>query len=418
MRRAVGIVLSIVLLALVGGAVYMGLNSASESRQSGSSTGGKSATIRGLSGSEKKAFFDSEEVRLAFAKKGYVLEVDYAGSREIADQDLSKYDFVFPASSPSAERIKTKHKSLVKKTFTPFFTPMAIATWEPIVELLEKNGAVKQQKVEAGADTRKVPMLDVKAYLKLAKEQKRWNQLTGGAEAYNANKAVLVSTTDVRKSNSAAMYLALTSYVANGDAVVTAPDQQKKVMPVVGGLFLDQGFVENTSSGPFGSYLTVGMGKTPMVFAYEAQYLARQMAKDGSIQDSMRLMYPSPTIMSKQVFVSTSNQGNEVGQLLQEDKTFGKLAAKFGFRPDDPGVFAQALKEQDVPVPPPLVNVVSPPSYETLESMIETIAGYYTNGAVPTVPGGVATSSPASSQSSPSGSTDQTASPNPSTPSP
>lgn len=414
MRRAVGIVLSIVLLALVGGALYMGLNSSPESGQSGSSAGGKLATIRGLSGSEKKPFFSSEEVRQAFADKGYVLEVDYAGSREIADQDLSKYDFVFPASSPSAERIKTKHKALVKKTFTPFFTPMAIATWEPIVKLLGKNGVVKQQEVGSGADARTVPMLDVKAYLELAKERKRWNQLKDGTKTYDANKAVLVSTTDVRKSNSAAMYLALTSYVANSDAVVNAPEQQKKVMPVVGGLFLDQGFVENTSSGPFGSYLTVGMGKTPMVFAYEAQYLARQMAKDGSIQDSMRLMYPSPTIMSKQVFVSTSDQGSAVGQLLQEDKTLGKLAAKFGFRPDDPGVFAQALKEQDVPVPPQLVNVVSPPSYETLESMIETIAGYYKDEPVPHDSGSAATSTPGSD--APSGATEQPSKPAPPTP--
>lgn len=391
MRKIIGIVLSVVLVGLIGGALYLGLRSTSSNAEL--------VEVRGLSGSEKKDFFNSAEVREAFAERGYRLSVDYAGSREIADQDLSNYDFVFPASAPSAERIKTQHKSDVKKTFTPFFTPMVVATWDPIVGLLEKNGIVRQES--------QTNVLDVKAYLELVKSGKRWNQLDGGKETYNANKKVLISTTDVRKSNSAAMYLALTSYVANGDQVVTSDKtQQDAVVPAVGRLFLDQGFVENTSSGPFGSYLSVGMGKTPMVFAYESQFLARQMAGDGSIQDSMKLLYPSPTLMSKQVLVSTSDKGNAVGALLQDDEVFGKLAAAHGFRPESPKVFADALKAKNVDVPPTLVNVISPPSYEALESMITTIEGYYQSGAVPGAGAGPSTDSSAgASETTPTGQT-------------
>ena len=58
-------------------------------------------------------------------------------------------------------------------------------------------------------------------------DKKRWKDLQG-AQAYEVNKSVLVSTTDVRKSNSAAMYLALTSYAFNGGEVVTDRNTAQK----------------------------------------------------------------------------------------------------------------------------------------------------------------------------------------------
>jgi hypothetical protein len=58
-------------------------------------------------------------------------------------------------------------------------------------------------------------------------DKKRWKDLKG-ASAYDVNKSVLVSTTDVRKSNSAAMYLALTTYAFNGGDIVTDRDTAQK----------------------------------------------------------------------------------------------------------------------------------------------------------------------------------------------
>ena len=61
--------------------------------------------------------------------------------------------------------------------------------------------------------------LDVAAYMKLVDTNTRWKDLPGNT-TYPVNKSILITSTDVRKSNSAAMYLALTSYVANGDNIV------------------------------------------------------------------------------------------------------------------------------------------------------------------------------------------------------
>jgi hypothetical protein len=76
--------------------------------------------VRGLIGSEKQPFFNDPAVVAAFARHGLRLQVDVAGSRQIAQSDLSGYDFAFPAGVPAAVRIQRDHK--VTKVYQPFYT--------------------------------------------------------------------------------------------------------------------------------------------------------------------------------------------------------------------------------------------------------------------------------------------------------
>src|SRR4029078_5986564 len=92
--------------------------------------------------------------------------------------------------------------------FVPFYTPMAIASWRPIVDLLTGAGVVHT--------TGGVSTLDMAAFMSLVDKNTPWKYLPGNT-AYPVNKSILITSTDVRRSNSAAMYLALASYVANGD---------------------------------------------------------------------------------------------------------------------------------------------------------------------------------------------------------
>jgi hypothetical protein len=94
---------------------------------------------------------------------------------------------------------------------------MAIATFQPIVDVLSKAGVVS----DSGAGYQ---ILDIEKFLGLVAKGTRWDALPGN-RAYPARKRVLLTTTDVRTSNSAAMYLAATSYVANGDDVVSSSAQ-------------------------------------------------------------------------------------------------------------------------------------------------------------------------------------------------
>src|SRR5262249_34143252 len=275
---------------------------------------------------------------------------------------LTKYDFGFPAGVPAAEKIRREIKT--PAPYTTFFTPMVVASFRPIAELLVKNGIARRD----GS----YYLLDMKKYMQVVAADTHWKDLPGNT-VYPVDKSVLITSTDVRKSNSAAMYLSLASFVANGDEVVSSSAQADKVLPVVTPLFLKQGFVESSSEGPFEDYLTIGIGKTPLVMIYEAQFVARAAAKDGSIRPEMVLMYPAPTILSEHTFVPFTPDGNKLGKALTTDPQLQDLAVDYGFRTASPTAFATFTRSNGITVPGQLINVIDPPSYETLEHMIKAI---------------------------------------------
>jgi hypothetical protein len=321
-------------------------------------------TVYGVIGSEKQPFFQDAGVIAEFRAHGYDVQVDTAGSRQIASTvDLSKYDFAFPAGEPAAVKIQKDHHA--KATYIPFFTPMSIASFKVIANLLKTAGVVSTNN---GVDT-----LDVKAFLALVAQNKRWTDIPSNT-TYQAGTSILITSTDPTTSNSAAMYLSMASYVANGNNVVQDPTQAAAVLPAIGPLFTRQGFTLSSSEGPFLDYLSIGIGKDPMVMIYEAQYLARQAAKDGSITSDREMMYPSPTVYSKHTLVPLTNNGDAVGRLLVNDSKLQTLAVKYGFRTSDAAAFNKYLTDRGVTPPPQLVNVIDPPTYDNLEAMINGIA--------------------------------------------
>jgi hypothetical protein len=357
-------VVAIVIAAALAIAVLVGLLVA------GGVVGGKKKTARvhGLSGSEKIAFFEDARVVKRLKRLGFEVQVEPAGSRQIAtDFDLTKVDFAFPAGVPAAEKIRRSFKTL--PSTTPFFTPMVVASFAPIADILVRNGIATK---EAGHYT-----LDLHKYVDLVEQGRRWKELADSA-AYPVDKRVLITSTDVRKSNSAAMYLSLLSFVANGDSVVLDRSQAEKVLPRVAPFFLEQGFVESSSEGPFDDYLAIGAGKTPLVMIYEAQFVAHSIANDGSIRPDMVLMYPEPTILSKHTFIPITGDGERLGRALATDPELQTLAVAYGFRTAQPGAFEASIKAHGLGLPAQLVNVVDPPSYEALERMITDIEGAYT----------------------------------------
>ncbi|WP_245670951.1 three-helix bundle dimerization domain-containing protein [Nocardia flavorosea] len=327
--------------------------------------GAPPATVTGTVGSEKMAFFGDPRVAEVFAAHGFDIRVKAAGSREIATSlDLAGQAFAFPSSLPAAEKLKREVG--VRTQFTPFYSPMAIATFAPIVELLDAAGAVKYDGP--------VPALDFAAYIDMVQRGVQWDELAGN-RTYPVAKNILVSTTDIRTSNSAAMYLAVAGYVVNDHAVVRGAAAEQHVLPTLQRLFLAQGYTEGSSTGPFEEYLTAGMGATPMTWIYEAQYVAASVA--GRLRDDMVLLYPSPTVLSRHTLVPLTPEGEEIGALLHNDPDLQALAAEHGFRTGDAARFDEVVTEHNVQVSPDLVDVVDVPAYETLEHLLGGVAGAY-----------------------------------------
>ncbi|WP_245650495.1 three-helix bundle dimerization domain-containing protein [Nocardia harenae] len=317
-------------------------------------------TVRGLVGSEKADFFADPRVAEVFARHNLTVQVEPAGSRQIATLDLDGYEFVFPSSATAADRIQRERN--VGTKYTPFSSPMAIATFGPIVEALTAAGVIRPGPV---------PTLEIARYLQLVRDNVEWERIPGNT-TYPVRKNVLVSTTDPRTSNSAAMYLAVAGFVANDNAVVSGADAERRVLPLLGRLFAGQGRTEGTSEGPFREYLSGGMGPAPMVWIYESQFVEAAVA--GQTEPGMVLAYPSPTVLSQHTVIPLGSAGDQVGKLLSTDPDLQRLAAEHGFRT---GGFAAVANQHRVPVATDLIDVIDTPTSETLERMIDGVAASY-----------------------------------------
>ncbi len=133
-----------------------------------------------------------------------------------------------------------------------------------------------------------------------------------------------------------------------------------------------QGLQESSSAGPFENYTTMGLGKAPLVMIYESQFLEYQ-SKQSQPNTEMVLLYPQPTIYTKNILVPFTENGHKLGNALASDLELQKLAAQYGYRTFSPEYFTTFLKEKNLSAPADLVDVIDPPSFEVLERMIQSI---------------------------------------------
>ncbi len=318
--------------------------------------------VDGLIGSEKEAFFNDPEVIAALASldPSLVVTVRKAGSRAMATHpELDSVDFVFPAGVPAARKIEETANTT--GSYDVFFTPMVVVSWTPIVAILEANGYVENR-----GDYH---ALDMESYLEAVKSGVRWSDLTEN-EAYDVNKRILINSTDIRQSNSAAMYLSLASYVENDNNIVQNDSQIDTVLPVMSDIFFGQGFMEESSAGPFENLIILGMGQAPMVMAYEAQFMHWIATINGSLRPDLQVIYPEPTVFTKHVMLAFTEEGQLLGQALENDPILKRLAVEHGFRNDNLSAFQSFKSNHNLNLPDNLVNVIDPPSYEILEGMI------------------------------------------------
>jgi hypothetical protein len=352
-RRISSLLLLILVLAGVGFGIYRSNRSLADS----------TSILTGAVGSEKEPFLNDPAVKAELRKGGFEVRADRVGSREIVTSyKAGTYAFGWPSGAPAATKLKLVSRA--QGEVTPFYTPMVIATWAPIADILAANGIVSGK-----GQFRQV---DMQKLVALMLDQKRWRDLAG-SQGFPVPKAVLVTTTDVRKSNSGAMYLALLSYVVNGDAVVNDRATALSIAEKLAPLFLRQGFQESSSASPFTDYVAMGMGKTPLLFAYESQVVEHLLKADGARKAQMVVLTPSPTILSKSVFVPYNDAARKLGNFLGSNSIVGEAAHRFGYRlPNDEGVPPNWTKA-GIAAPATLLDVADPPSFETLEAMIDVI---------------------------------------------
>ncbi|KQV86854.1 hypothetical protein [Pelomonas sp. Root1237] len=360
---------TLVLLALFGGALFFALRANDETKQIAQeqSAVASAEPLKGLIAVDVEAFFKDERVSKLLAGAKLPVQVARVGSRDMAAKigAADQPDF-FIASGVVAANMIADAARKAGKTATqtsPFHTPLVVASWEPVAKILAANGMAKTM-------APKVYSLDMEKLTQAMLAKQRWRDLKASGD-YAVSRSVLVSTTDIRRSNSAAMYLALTSAALNGDVVADRTAAQKYAAQLAE-LFKRQGFQENYVNGAFDDYLSIGMGKTPMTFIYEAQMVAQ--AQKGGVRPEMVLMYPQPTIVNKWVLVALNERGKRLAELLATNKTLQAVALEQGFRTGDTAAFAEAAKTAGLAVDVKLNQVIDPPGFDLMFEMIDIVS--------------------------------------------
>ncbi|MFO1326716.1 MAG: hypothetical protein U1F56_05100 [Rubrivivax sp.] len=362
--------ITVALLAAFGGALFFALRGQQQERIGQQQAAEAAATVelKGLIALDVEPYFKDPRVVQALAAKKLPVAVVRMGSRDMAARvgAGSTPDFFFASGVVAANQIvdAARKANVPAVQSAPFHTPLVIASWEPVAQILVANGVAK-------ALSPQVYGVDMGKLTELMLARKRWKDLKASS-AYDVGRSVLVSTTDLRRSNSGALYLALTSAALQGDIVTDRATAQSLALKL-SELFKRQGYQENYVDGNFDDYVAIGIGKTPMAFIYENQLVRHALAK-GGIGAGMVLMYPLPTIVNKVVFVAMNERARALGQALAQDAALQGIAVEYGFRIADADRFAAAVKPTGLAVEPRITQVIDPPSFEILSEMIDVVA--------------------------------------------
>jgi hypothetical protein len=359
LRKVIGPALSLLLIAGVLVAIRRSIHDKMDADKAARHTAGL-ITVKVLTSSEKEQFLTDPELVRVLDAEGIAITVQKAESREIATHpDLKSFDVAYPAGAHAALKIAETTGS--KRVYPSFFTPMAVASWKTLIPVLEKAGLVSNK---GGAFF----IIDMDRLVEAMEKGTRWKDLPGNT-AYAVGKAVLITSTDVRKSNSGAMYLSLATYVANGNNVVDNDADANKVASSMVGLFSKQGFQDFSSVGPFEDYTAMGIGKDPLVMIYEQQFL-EYIQSHATPNPDMVLLYPAPTILAQHTIVALSDNGVRFAQVMISNPKVSSIAQRFGFRSQDSSELFAAAERKGLAIPHTLVDVIDPPSYDILEKLI------------------------------------------------
>lgn len=321
--------------------------------------------IKGVITSEKENFFKDPRVQKVLSDNGLDVQVTRMSSGNIAQaktlEELQHSDFVFPSGIQTSNKVRMNFKS--SQTYNIFYSPMVIATWTPIIDILKQNNLIKK--------TSQYEALDLSQFMKLAQNGTRWKDLKGSSD-YNVNKVVLISSTDSRYSNAAKMYIALNSYILNDGNMVSNIQDVDNIMPTLKKIIQAQGNRESSSTNIMSDYMSIGRGKVPMMFAYESEFLENAFKNNGLKKD-MTLLYPTPTIFTKHVMVVLNPKAQSLVDLFKTNIELKKIASEYGFRFDGESDIVKKSKTIGVSIPDTLVDVIDPPDYDILDDMAQKV---------------------------------------------
>lgn len=362
------IVLALFVICLIGaiGYSYWDKQKNKSQQEQAETVKSQRVVLNGIITSEKESFFKDERVKKIFENNNIEFNFErwtsdkIVQAKTVADFGKSN-DFVFPSGVQVSDKMKQTIKGA--QAYNIFYSPMVIATWTPIVGILDANGLLKT-KGEYKA-------LDMEKFFPLMSNKTKWKDMKQ-SDAYPVNKNVLIYTSDARFSNSSKMFIALAGYIYNKGDVVTTEEGAEQVIPRIKQLMDAQGSRESSSINLFTDYTSVGIGKTPLIFVYESQ-MVEYAVKNKGLTNGMEILYPSPTLFTKHVLITFNDKSQKLIDLFNTNEELKKVASDYGFRFSGNNVLVEKAKAVGVKIPVSVVDAIDPPSFDVLEKMIQAV---------------------------------------------
>lgn len=328
---------------------------------------GKTETVKGYIGSEKTGFLDDERIKTILRSK-YGLVVDYAtaGSIEMVRGSVgSDIDFLWPSSQVALELYRMTRDNASVKSDIIFSSPIVLYSWNIVSDALVKQGIVQKQNATYFiSDFSKLLTLDV--------QNKKWSDI-GLTELYGR---IAITTTDPNKSNSGMMFSGLMADVLNGDVVDSAT--VNPLLPTIRAFYRKLGYMENTTGVLFDQYLRTGVGSYPLIVGYENQIVEFSLQNKDiwqKVKDTMRILYPVPTVWSSHPFIALTARASKLMQALK-DPEIQKIAwEQHGFRTGLVGAQNDPNALQITGIPDTVTKVVPMPTPQVMDLILSAIQG-------------------------------------------
>ena len=201
-------------------------------------------------------------------------------------------------------------------------TPIVIYSWQKVVDALKKEDIVSESD---GV----YYISDMNKLMKYILEGKKWSDI-GLNELYG--KINIASTDPVTSSPGATYYGLLLSTLSEGQVT---DENITNNLPKLHQFYVKSGYMNNTPADLFERYLKTGMGGQPMIVDYEKSIIDFANSNPegfAQVKDSIRILYPSPTIWNSHCFAYFTDNGKKLYEAF-DDKEIQQIAwEKYGFR--------------------------------------------------------------------------------------
>jgi hypothetical protein len=317
-------------------------------------------TVKGLVGGEKSGLLDDEQVKKILADR-YNIAIDYSkrGSIEMVSGDVAGNDFLWPSSQFAAQLFLDRQQ--VAKSETIFNSPIVFYSWNIVTDALTNQKLVQKH----GAT---YYLSDAPGLVKLISGGAKWKDV-GLPQLYGK---VTIYSTDPTRSNSGTMFAALLTTLLN-DGDVPDDASADKHLPELKQFFSRMGYTEGSSADLFKQFLNTGVGANPLIVGYENQmieYSIEHADQLAVLQQSVRVIYPQPTMWSGHPLIALTPNGQKLLDALK-DRDIQRLAwERHGFRSGLLGVENDLRGLKVGGIPPRIESVVPMPNSGTMSKVL------------------------------------------------